>query len=429
MSATEPGLDELLDRDQDAIACPYPIFAELRAESPVHYSDKLGAWVCTRYDDIKTVLHDTDRFSSAMPTGPSNLGEIMADAMAELSRDPSMAEVFKKVMSNRGQAAVLLNADPPDHRRQRLSVNKAFRPARLRGMEPMIEEVTARLLDDVVPAGRMEVVSEFAVGLPMTIIAKALGVGESDLGTFKRWSDDLVMPVGNHHPSVEQVRGYLRSSTEFTDFFGDMLEQRKADPQEDIISDVATAEVNGQELTEAEKLSMLQQFLVAGNETTTKLLTNIVHHLTTDAHLEQQLRDDPSLIELAVEEALRIEAPVGGLFRMAKVDVEVGGHSVKAGDHVWVLFAAGNRDDDQFEDPDAFDACRANVRDHLAFGHGEHFCIGAQLARSEAKIAVEQILARMTNLRLIDDHPSFEYEDTFVLRGLKALHVEFDPVT
>ena len=143
MSATEPGLDELLDRDQDAIACPYPIFAELRAESPVHYSDKLGAWVCTRYDDIKTVLHDTDRFSSAMPTGPSNLGEIMADAMAELSRDPSMAEVFKKVMSNRGEAAVLLNADPPDHRRQRLSVNKAFRPARLRGMEPMIEEVTA----------------------------------------------------------------------------------------------------------------------------------------------------------------------------------------------------------------------------------------------------------------------------------------------
>ncbi len=428
MGQTEPTLDDLIERDQRAIGCPYPIFAELREESPVHFSDTLGAWVCTRYDDIKAVLHDTDRFSSAMPTGPGNLGAILADAIGELSQDPSMAETLAKVMSGRGQATVLLNADPPDHRRQRLSVNKAFRPARLRGMEPMIEDVAAHLLDPIAPRGRMEVVGDFAVGLPMTIIAKALGVGESDLHTFKRWSDDLVMPVGNHAPSVEQVRGYLTSTAEFNDFFGDLLEKRRLDPREDIISDVATAEIDGTELSEAEKLGMLQQFLVAGNETTTKLLTNLVHHLATDLRLEQQLRDDPSLIEVAVEEALRIEAPVGGLFRQAKVDVEVGDQLVAAGEHVWVLFAAGNRDAAHFEDPDAFDACRRNVRDHLAFGHGEHFCIGAQLARSEAKIALEQILARMTDFRLVEDHPPFEYEDTFVLRGLKALHVAFDPI-
>jgi cytochrome P450 len=429
MHRPEPGLDDLIDRDQRAIACPYPIFAELRQATPVHYSDKLGAWVCTRYDDIKAVLHDIERFSSLMPTGPSRLSETMAGALAELRQDPAMAVTFEKVMSQRGQAAVLLNADPPDHRRQRLAVNRAFRPARLRAMEPMITDVTDRLLDRVVPRGSMDVVAEFAVGLPMTIIARALGVGDEHLATFKSWSDDLVMPVGNETPSVEQVRSYLISSAEFTEFFGEMLARRKAAPQDDIISDVATAEIDGEELTEAEKLSMLQQFLVAGNETTTKLITNLVHHLAVGDGLEAHLRTDPQLIEGFVEEGLRYEAPVGGLFRRAKVDCEVGGQIVAAGDHVWVLFAAANRDAAMFADPDRFDACRPNAREHLAFGHGEHFCIGAQLARSEARIAIARLLARVENIRLRPDHPELEYEDTFVLRGLKALHVEFDPVT
>ncbi|MDG2114548.1 MAG: cytochrome P450, partial [Actinomycetota bacterium] len=354
-------------------------------------------------------------------------GEIMAGAMAELQQDPSMVEVLQKMKSQRGQAAVLLNADPPDHRRQRLAVNTAFRPARLRGMEPMIAEVTERLLDAAVPKGSMEVVAEFAVGLPMTIIARALGVGDDELTKFKRWSDDVVMPVGNASPSVEQVRDYLISSTEFADYFSEMLADRRRSPQQDIVSDVATAEVNGEQLSEAEMLSMLQQFLVAGNETTTKLITNLVHHLAIDDGLEEQLRANPELIETFVEEGLRYEAPVGGLFRRAKVDVDVGGERVAAGEHVWVLFAAGNRDDHHFDDPDAFDPCRANVRDHLAFGHGEHFCIGAQLARSETHIAIQQLLDRVSNIRLAPDHPELRYEDTFVLRGIKELFVEFDP--
>ena len=422
---TEPGLDDLIERDQRAIACPYPIFAELRAESPVHWSETLGAWVCTRYDDILEVLHDTDRFSSLMPTGPSKLPELMAGAMAELQQDPSMATVFEKVMSNRGQAAVLLNADPPEHRRQRKAVNPAFRPSKIRSLEPMITEVTDRLLDEVVGRGEMDAVADFAVGLPMTIIAYALGVGDDDLATFKRWSDDLVMPVGNASPSVEQVRGYLTSSTEFIDFFSDMLDQREADPQEDLVSDVANARVDGELLSRAERLSMLQQFLVAGNETTTKLITNLIHHLATDDGLEDLLREQPDLIPGFVEEGLRYEAPVGGLFRQAKVDVMVGDQQVKAGDHVWVLFAAANRDEATFEAPDDFDCQRDNASLHLAFGHGEHYCPGAMLARLEAKVAVERLLDRIQNIRLAADN-TFAYEDTFVLRGLQSLNVEFD---
>ena len=217
-----------------------------------------------------------------MPTGPRDGRSGFATAMEELAADPSMAEYFQTFLANAANAAVLLNADPPEHRRQRKAVNRAFRPTRLRGMEPMIEEVTSELIQKIVDKGESEFVSEFAVGLPMTIIAVALGVETDDLATFKRWSDDLVMPVGNPDPTTEKVRDYLISLSEFNEFFGNLLQLRRQDPHEDIISDVATAEVNDEMLNEAEMLSMLQQFLVAGNETTTKLLTNLMHHLAEE---------------------------------------------------------------------------------------------------------------------------------------------------
>ena len=423
---TEQRLTALIDREQDAIGCPYPIFSALRDESPIHFSDKLGTWVCTKYEDIMEILHDTDRFSSLMPTGPRDGRSGFATAMEELAADPSMAEYCQTFLANAANAAVLLNADPPEHRRQRKAVNRAFRPTRLRGMEPMIEKVTSELIDEIIDKGESEFVAEFAVGLPMTIIAVALGVETDDLATFKRWSDDLVMPVGNPDPTTEKVRDYLISLSEFNKFFGNLLQLRRESPQEDIISDVATAEVNDEMLNEAEMLSMLQQFLVAGNETTTKLLTNLMHHLAEEDGLEERLRNDPTLIDNFIEEGLRFEAPVGGLFRMAKEDTTVGETQLREGDHIWLIFAAANRDPEMFSQPDTFSVDRENARDHLAFGHGEHFCIGAMLARIEAKIAVEQILERLENIRLIDGRNTFEYEDTFVLRGLKELHVAFD---
>ena len=423
---TEQKLTALIDREQDAIGCPYPIFSALREESPIHFSDKLGTWVCTKYEDIMEILHDTDRFSSLMPTGPRDGRSGFATAMEELAADPSMAEYFQTFLANAANAAVLLNADPPEHRRQRKAVNRAFRPTRLRGMEPMIEEVTAKLLDEIIDKGESEFVAEFAVGLPMTIIAVALGVETDNLATFKKWSDDLVMPVGNPDPTTEKVRDYLISLSEFNEFFGNLLQLRREEAQEDIISDVANAEVNDEMLNEAEMLSMLQQFLVAGNETTTKLLTNLMHHLAVEDGLEERLRDDASLIDNFIEEGLRFEAPVGGLFRMAKQDTTVGETELREGDHIWLIFAAANRDPEMFSQPDTFSVDRENARDHLAFGHGEHFCIGAMLARLEARIAVEQILERMKNIRLIEGRNNFEYEDTFVLRGLKELHIAFD---
>jgi len=419
-------LDALIDREQEAIGCPYPIFSELRKESPIHFSEKLGTWVCTRYEDAMEILHDTDRFSSLMPTGPRDGRGGFAVAMEELAKDPDMAEYFQTFLANAANAAVLLNADPPEHRRQRKAVNRAFRPSRLRGMEPMIEDVTEELLSPIRQKKEMEFVSEFAVGLPMTIIALALGVETSDLSTFKKWSDDLVMPVGNPDPTIDKVREYLISLKGFNEFFGNLLQERRESPLEDIISDVATAEVNDEMLNEAEMLSMLQQFLVAGNETTTKLLTNLMHRLAVDDGLEQLLRNDPSLIDNFIEEGLRYEAPVGGLFRSAKIDTEVNGMQIKAGQHIWVIFAAANRDPEIFPDPDVFSVERDNAREHIAFGHGEHYCIGALLARSEAKIAMQRLLENIENISLLEDKNNFEYEESFVLRGLKELHVSYD---
>lgn len=342
-----------------------------------------------------------------------------------------MAVHFAGMVERRGAAAVLLNADPPDHRRQRKLVNGAFRPSRIRMMEPLIEKVAHRLIDEFVgnaDTGEtvdVEFVSDFAVGLPMTLIAYALGVVDDDLSMFKQWSDDLVMPVGNPAPSVEQVRGYLVSSTEFAEYFSAMIADRQANPQEDIVSDVANAEDEGERLTLEEQLSMLTQFLVAGNETTTKLFTNMALQLASNPDLQQRIREDRSLVDGLVEEALRFEAPVGGLFRQAKEDLDVGGASVKKGEHVWVLYAAANRDESRFECPDDFDPARANVRDHIAFGHGEHFCIGASLARAEANIGFGVLLDRIEQIGLAENN--FAYEDTFVLRGLKALNLTMVP--
>lgn len=429
--STRRNLDALIARDQDLIACPYPTFADVREAGGVVYSDPLGAWIVTRYDDVRAILRDTERFSSLSPTGPQAAGASLLAGIAELTKDPAMVSVLGSVSMTRGRAAVLLNADPPDHRRQRRLVNPAFRPDRIREFEPLIETTASTLMDDVVDelrtAGEVDIVARFAVGVPMTIIAHALGVPDHDLGTFKRWSDDIVMPVGNHDPDVEQVRGFLISTKEFNEYFLERIAERRRQPTNDILSDIANAVIDGEELSDDEQLGMLTQFLVAGNETTTKLITNIVRHLAEASEVAGRVREDRSLVEPLVEEMLRIEAPVGGLFRQAKTDVVVNGTEIPAGQHVWLLFASANRDECRFADPDVVNIDRPNLREHLAFGNGEHFCPGAGLARAEARIATNVVLDRLDAISLSPSN-DYRYGDSFVLRGLERLVVRARPI-
>jgi len=419
-------LDALVARDQEQVRCPFPLFADIRSEDPVHFSEALGAWVLTRYDDCLAVLHDPITWSARMHTGPRPINDVLGARLAELAADPDSAALLAGVERVSTHSPVLASADPPVHVLQRKLVNTGFKPGRLRAMEPMITEVAHRLIDDFVARGEVEFVTEFAVGLPMTIIAYALGVGDDDLVTFKRWSDDMVMPVGNQSPSLEQVRGYLQSQAEFAEFFATKLTERRDQPRGDIISDIANAEVDGARLSEQEQLNVIGQLLTAGNETTTKLITAIAWYLAERPDVADRMRSEPDRIPALVEEVLRLEAPVGGLFRCATTDVEVGGRHIAAGDHVWILYSSANRDETRFVDPDSFDIDRPDLKDHLAFGHGQHYCLGAGLARAEARIGIGAVLDRMHDLALAPGN-TFTYQDSYLLRGMASLHLTFTP--
>jgi len=422
-------MDRLVERDQELIGCPYPLFERVQhLDEPAVWSESMGAFWVTRRDLCREIMRDHDTWSSRSPSSVGDRANQMADAMIELAKDPELATAFQALRDDRRQAAVLLNADPPEHVRQRRAVDMAFRPARITAMEPLVQKISDRLVSTFADRGAVEFVHEYAVLLPMEIIARALGVGDDDILKFKKWSDDMAIPVGNASPTVDQVRSFIVSSKEFGDYFGELLDRRAGAPHDDVISDVANAEVDGVRLSRAEQLSMCGQFLVAGNETTTKLITNIAYHLASNPELFARVRDDRSLVDQLVEEVLRYNTPVQGLFRMAKKDTDFHGVDIAAGRSVWLVYAAANRDEDEYPCPHDIRLDRENVRGHLAFGYGEHFCIGAGLARLEARIATNAILDDMPGLALAGGHRP-TYEDSFILRGMRTLDLTFEPAT
>jgi cytochrome P450 len=432
-NGTDPGsvgLAELLDLDPRAVACPHDVFRPMREEAPLHFIEETGCYAVTRFDDVLEIVRDPVRFSSRMPTGPHAGAALMARIGEVAATSPELAVVVGKAFSR--SSSVLLSADPPDHGRQRRLVNTAFGPKRVGAMESDIEAIANRLVDEFIDRGEVELVHEFAVGLPLTVIAKALGVEDHDLQTFKAWSDVLVVLVGNHKPSVEQITEYVHVLVEFADYFTEKIEQRRSDPKDDLITDVVQArikEADGSEteLTVPEMLSMFQQFLVAGNETTTKLIASTMRLLMENPEAMDAVRADPLLADRLVDEALRLETPVQGLYRQANVDTEIAGCPVSAGSHLWVLYASANRDASVFAEPDRLDLTRDNLKQHLAFSQGPHYCIGAALARAEGRVAVQTLLNRLSGIQLHPTKNTFTYESSYVLHGLQQLWLTFTP--
>lgn len=429
---SSPDLAALLDLDPQAIACPHVVFRELRDAAPVHYIEETGCYAVTRYDDILEVVRDPARFSSRMPTGPHAGAYFRRRVEEAAAGSPEMAALVGRAFGR--SSAVLLSADPPDHGRQRRLVNTAFGPRRVAAMEADITRLAHELVDAFTAGGRTEVelVHEFAVLLPLTVIAKALGVEDRDLATFKHWSDILVVLVGNHKPTLEQIEEYIRVQVEFGDYFSEKIRQRRAEPRDDLITDVVQARYRQEdgtetELSEAEMLSMFAQFLVAGNETTTKLIASMVRWLVERPEAMAALRADPGRADQIVEEVLRLETPVQGLYRQANEDTEIGGCPIPKGSHLWVLFASANRDERQFPEPDDLSLTRANVKQHLAFSQGPHYCIGASLARAEGRVAVQTLVSRLDDIAFLPGRNTFEYEPSYVLRGLKELWLGFTP--
>jgi len=417
MSATGAAPQSRLPSDfnplsPENVADPYPFYRAMRHNAPVYHVPGIGFFIVSRYGDIHHVLCHPEIFSSKQPPGvdtraPDDVMEILSQGYPPVD--------------------TLLTNDPPVHSRFRALVNKAFSARRVGALEPKIRQISNELIDCFIGDGEVELVSQFAVGLPMAVIADALGVPRSNMDDFKRWSDDAVAQIGGmigHERQLECAHSFV----EFQRYFEARLEERKSAPRDDLTTDLLNARLDGtQPLNVAEMLSIIHQLLIAGNETTTNLIASAMMLLVRNPDQMRLVTEDSSLIPNMIEEAMRLESPVQGLFRVAKAASEIGGVKIPEGARLVVMYASGNRDEAEFPDPDRFDVRRANARTHLAFGQGEHFCIGAALARLESRVAFETLLTRMPVIRLAAGKNDFAHTPSFILRGLKELHLEFEP--
>lgn len=392
----------------DQVECPFDLYRRARTEMPVFYSERFDLWVVTRYDDIVRILKDPAGFSSAQ----------------SLAVDSAVAPEVQAVLDTGYPATpTMVTADPPVHTRFRELVSKAFTSRRVALMEPRMRTIAHNLIDRFERDGRVDLVKQFAYPFPMEVIAEILGVPATDMDSFKRWSDDMSARFGPL--ALERHVECAMSEVEFQHYFAAKLEERQRHPQTDLLTDLLNARVKREApLNMPEMLSILKQLLIGGNETSTNLIGSMMLSLLNDRGQFDAVLRDRSLVPNAVEEALRLDSPVQGLFRTAVREVEIGGVTVPQGAHLELLYASGNRDEARFRDSDRFDLRRPDSSNHMAFGFGIHFCIGAPLARFEGRIALEALLDRLPQMQLAPGQ-AFDHHPHFFLRGLKRLELEW----
>jgi len=388
-------------------ANPYPMYARLRAEDPVHWSALMEAWVLTRYDDVVAVLTDS-RFSADRRQARNRFAD-------EIARREEEFGPF-------GRTRTMLTSDPPEHTRLRRLVSKAFTPRMVEGLRPRIQEIVDELLDAVAQNGRMDVIRDLAYPLPVIVIAEMLGVPPEHRDQFKHWSDEIVGVLGGPLVPQETLERSRVAVHELAEYLRGVIVERRREPREDLVSGLIAAEEQGQILSEDEMLATAMLLLVAGNETTTNLIGNGMLSLLRNPDEMERLCADPSQVPTAVEELLRYDGPVQATGRVAMEDLEIGGQKVTKGQAVLTVLGAANRDPAQFGKPDELDLDR-QPNEHVAFGDGIHFCLGAPLARAEGQIAFETLLRRFAHPRLETDN--LQWGGSFILRGLKSLPIVF----
>lgn len=390
--------------DPEVLANPYPLYHRLRREDPVHWDPYLHAWVVTRYADVLTVFQ---RFSAQRTPTAEQLTALGLTSLAPL------AQVMVRQM---------LFLDPPAHVRVRALASQAFTPRRVERLRSHIQDITHSLLDAVQDKGQMEVIADLARPLPAIVTAELLGVPSSDWQQLTAWSADFAQVLGNFQHNPERAPQVLRSLGEMTAYFHAAVAQQRVHPREGLIGALLTAEVDGDRLSDEEVVANTIVTMVGGQETTTNLIGNGV--LTLLRHPEQleRLREDLSLLPLAVEELLRYESPSQHTARLAPEEVVLGGKLIGKRQAVIAVMGAANRDPERFAEPDRLDLGRQDNR-HVAFAWAAHFCFGAPLARIEGQVALEAVLRRMPGLRLAGG--PLQWRENLGLRGLTALPVQF----
>jgi cytochrome P450 len=389
----------------DFRADPYPHYTRLRTHDPVHFVEHPGMWVLTRYADVAAVLRD-ERFSSRRA-----LFERILATLPDGQVPPILSRATR----------TMLFSDPPDHTRLRNLVNKAFTPRVVEGLRPRLERIVAELIDAVGANGRMDLIEDVALPLPIIAIAELLGVPAADRAMLKQWSDDIAVIVDGTI-ALDRLEALDRGARGLEVYLRGVFAERRAHPRDDLVSGLVMAREHGDVLSEEELLGTCMLLLVAGHETTVNLIGNGMLALLRHPEAMARLRDDRSLSSAAIEELLRYDSPVQLVTRTAREDLEIGGKRIAKGQEVVLVLGAANRDPARFVEPDRLDLARVDNR-HLAFGHGIHFCLGAPLARLEAQITIGALLRRLPRLHLVT--AAVEWSDGFVLRGLKALPLAF----
>ncbi|OYD95725.1 cytochrome P450 [Nostoc sp. 'Peltigera membranacea cyanobiont' 210A] len=401
--------------DPEVLVCPYEFYKLAQEQAPIMElpspTTEAKLFLVTRYDLAIEILKDTRVFSS-------NFSTLLA------GKEQHDQELQKIAALGWPQMNTLLTADPPEHERFRSLVNKAFTSSRINKMRDLIEQIVDELIDSFIDRGKCEFVSEFAVPLPLKVIAQQLGVPQADLPKFKQWSDAFIARLGNLL-SREQEIECAKDVVAFQHYFHDVIESRQKQPQDDLITDLVQAKVDGERsLDTAELLSIIQQILVAGNETVTSAIAGGMLLLTNNKEQMKLVQTDISLLENFVEEVLRMQSPTAGMWRVVTEDTKLQDVDLKAGSLVMLRFDAANRDSLKFIEGERFDVRRHNASNHLSFGHGIHFCLGAMLARKEMQIAYQRLLLRLKDIRLAQE--GYQYLPNVLMRTLKHLNIEFD---
>ena len=378
---------------------PYPVYARLRREAPV-YRHPGGFFALARHADVTAALREPGAFSSAVMGGPRP----MVGPTGEVS--PTSGS--------------LIAQDPPVHTRQRAIVNRAFTPRRIASLEPTVSKLVDELFAGFEGSGACELMEALANPLPVSVIAELLGLPAERRDDFKRWSNSLI--VGSTRGVGLDRARQLEEAREFQRYMTAYVEERRRDPGDDLVSALIHAEEEDEILEPLQVVSFATLLLAAGSETTTNLIGNATLALLAHPDALACVRDDPGRVPDVIEETLRWDPPIQMTMRAATRDVEVRDVAIPAGYFVMALLASANRDEDAFASPDAFDLDR-DTAGHVAFGFGNHFCLGASLARLEARIALTAILERLPDLRLAADR--IERHQSFLVRGPAALPLRF----
>jgi cytochrome P450 len=390
---------------------PFPTYAMLRTEAPVYeIPDTPGLFFVTTWPLVREALMDPGRFSNVMPH-------------ARRTSPPPEAEAQVQALRAQGYpySPALGTNDPPQHTRYRKMVNRAFTVRSLAWMEPLVDEVADHLAASLPDDEVVDIMESVTVPLPVWAIMRILGLDDRHRDDLRRWSDSSNASLGGKLTAERWIETE-RDVLEYQQVICRELDDRRENPRNDLLSTLVQAEPGETPLTNAELVWLVRELIVAGNETTIRALADMILNLDAIPGVWDRLRDDEQFRRGVVEEGIRLAAPVMGLWRRATCDTELGGVTIPAESTLFLAFSSANRDEQVFAKPDAFDPTRENVRDHLAFGHGIHVCVGAGLARIEATSALRALANNVTALEVVD-RGALRYGPSYGLRGLMGLPV------